>query len=58
MKKTLPVTITLSVEAYRKIGDLVPSQKASVTIRQMLESTIYFKGNFYELLATIANAKK
>ena len=54
-KKTLPLTITLSVEAYRKIGELNPNQKHTETIRSLLEAVVYFSGNFFELLAIIAN---
>ena len=58
MKKTLRVTITVSTDAYRALGEINPTQKASLNIRQILEACVYFKGNFYELLATIAQKPK
>lgn len=51
--KNMPLTITLSVEAYRKIGDLAPNHKQTETIRNLLEAIVYFRGNYYELLAII-----
>jgi serine protease inhibitor len=51
------MTITCSVDAYRKIGEIAPTQKQTETIRQILESIVYFKGNFYELLAIIGTNK-
>jgi hypothetical protein len=60
MKKTknMPLTITLSVEAYRKIGELAPNHKQTETIRTLLEAIVYFRGNYYELLATIGGNRK
>lgn len=52
------MTITCSIDAYRRVGELAPTQKQTETIRQILESLVYFKGNFYELLATIGTSKK
>lgn len=48
------MTITCSIEAYRKIGEIAPTQKQSVTITQILEAITKFKGDYYELLAKIA----
>ena len=60
MKKTQTtrMTITCSLDAYRRIGDLAPTQKQTETIRQILESLMYFKGNYYELLAVIGTSNK
>ena len=56
--KNIRMTITCSIEAYRRIGELAQTQKQTQTIAQILESLIYFKGNFYELLAIIGSNKK
>jgi hypothetical protein len=60
MKKTknMPVTITISIEAYRKIGELSPNQKQTETIRNLLEAICFYNGNFFELLALISNSGK
>ena len=57
-KQTTRMTITCSIDAYRRVGELAPTQKQTETIRQILESLVYFKGNFYELLANIGTSKK
>ena len=57
-KQTTRMTITCSIDAYRRVGELAPTQKQTETIRQILESLVYFKGNFYELLANIGTNKK
>lgn len=56
--KNVRMTITCSIEAYRKIGELAETQKQTQTITQILESLVYFKGNFYELLALIGSNKR
>lgn len=56
--KTTRMTITCSVDAYRRIGELAPTQKQTVTITQILESLLYFKGNYYELLAVIGTSQQ
>lgn len=56
--KNVRMTITCSIEAYRKIGEIAQTQKQTQTITQILESLVYFKGNFYELLALIGTNKK
>jgi hypothetical protein len=57
-KKTTRMTITCSIDAYRKVGELAPTQKPTESIRQILESLIYFKGNYYELLGMIGTKNK
>ena len=57
-KQTTRMTITCSIDAYKRVGELAPTQKQTETIRQILESLVYFKGNFYELLANIGTNKK
>lgn len=51
--KNMPLTITLSVEAYRKIGELNPNQKQTENIRTLLEAVCHWKGNFFQLLSAI-----
>ena len=60
MKKTknTRMTITCSIDAYRKIGELAPTQKQTVTITQILEAIVYFKGNYYELLSAIGTTQQ
>ena len=52
------MTITCSIDAYRKIGELAPTQKQTVTITQILEAIVYFKGNYYELLSAIGTTQQ
>lgn len=52
------MTITCSMDAYRRVGELAPTTKQTETIRQILEALVYFKGNFYELLATIGTSQQ
>ena len=56
-QKKLTLHITISVDAYRKLGDLAPTHKQSEIIRLIIESVQYFKGTLYELLGTISNSK-
>ena len=60
MKRTKNVrtTISCSIEAWRKIGEIAPTQKQTTTITQILESIVKFKGDYYELLARIAVNKE
>ena len=47
-------TITASPEAMKKLEELQPNQKATETIRNILEAIVYFDGSIYDLLHTIA----
>lgn len=57
-EKKLSLTITLSQSAYRRLGELAPTHKQSETIRNILEATLFFKGNFYDLISLITQDKK
>ena len=56
--KNIPLTITVSLEAYRKLGELCPNQKQTNTIRTILEAVTHFKGNYFQLLASISEWKE
>ena len=56
-QKKLNLHITISIEAYRAIGNLAPTHKQSEVIRLIIEACQYFNGNLYDLLGQIS-AKK
>ena len=51
--KNTRLTITISQEAYRRVGELSPNTKQSETIRLILEAITAYNGNLYDLLHRI-----
>tara|TARA_E500000331_G_scaffold310121_1_gene316704 strand:- start:180 stop:371 length:192 start_codon:yes stop_codon:yes gene_type:complete len=60
MKKTAQIrtTVTCSLDAYRRLGEIAPTQKPAETLRQIVEAMIYFKGNYYDFLSLIGGSQK